>query len=51
VKVGVLFNRYGVWIGAHHSTYNKRLCINVLPMLTVWIVFEGGVLPKSNVKN
>jgi len=51
MQIGALFNPYGFWIGAHYSAYNKRLCINVLPMLTVWIVFKGGVRPKSNVKN
>ena len=44
---GVLFNPAAFWIGAHYSIYTKRLCINVLPMLTIWIVFKGGVVPKS----
>lgn len=44
---GVLFNPCAFWIGAHYSIYNRRLCINLLPMLTIWIVFKGGIIPKS----
>lgn len=44
--VGALFNPRALWVGAHYSNYNKRLCINLLPMLTIWIVFKGGVVPK-----
>ena len=44
---GVLFNPGAFLIGAHYSIYNKRLCINLLPMLTIWIVLKGGVVPKS----
>lgn len=47
MRLGVLFNPYAFWIGAHYSIYNKRLCINILPLLTIWIVFNGGVVPKS----
>lgn len=45
--LGVLFNPGAFWIGALYSIYNKRLCINLLPMLTFWIVFKGGIVPKS----
>lgn len=47
MKFGVLFNPCAFWLGAHYSNYNKRVCINALPMLTFWIVFKGGVVPKS----
>jgi hypothetical protein len=47
MPLGVLFNPRAFWIGAHYSIYNRRLCINVLPLLTVLIVFKGGVVPKS----
>jgi hypothetical protein len=50
VLYGVLFNPYALWVGAHYSTYNRRLCINVLPMLTFWIVFKGGTVPKKKDK-
>lgn len=46
MRFGALFNPYAFWLGAHYSAYNKRLCINVLPMLTIWIVFDGGTVPK-----
>lgn len=45
MKAGVLFRWGSVWIGAHWSPNNKRLCINVLPCVTVWIVFPGGNKP------
>jgi hypothetical protein len=47
IKIGILLNPHAFWIGAHYSIYNRRLCINVLPMLTIWIAFKGGVVPKS----
>lgn len=49
--VGVLFNPRAFWIGAHYSIYNRRVCINVLPMLTIWITFKGGVIPRTCDKN
>lgn len=33
------------WIGAHWSPQNKRLCINLIPCVTLWVVFPGGVKP------
>jgi len=46
MQCGVLFNPYALWVGAHYSTYNKRLCINLLPAVTVWIAFKGGIQPR-----
>lgn len=43
--VGLLFNRHALWIGAHYSTYNRRLCINLIPCLTVWVTLPGGKNP------
>lgn len=38
--------RWGsLWVGAHWSPYNRRLCVNILPCLTVWFVFRGGITP------
>ncbi|WAR43626.1 hypothetical protein [Methylomonas rapida] len=34
-----------LWIGAHWSAANKRLCINLLPCVTVWVVMPGGFAP------
>lgn len=43
--VGLLFNRHALWIGAHYSPYNRRLCINLIPCLTVWVTLPGGKNP------
>lgn len=42
---GILFQRGGMWIGAHYSTYNRRWCINIIPCVTWWICMEGGKAP------
>lgn len=42
---GLLFNPGAWWIGAHYSPHNKRLCVNLLPCLTIWYVSEGGNCP------
>jgi hypothetical protein len=30
------------------SPYNKRLCINLLPCLTVWIAAKDGAVPEKS---
>lgn len=47
IKVGILFNLRAFWIGAHYSSYNKRLCFNIIPCVTVWTVFKGGKAPQK----
>lgn len=42
---GLLFQPNAFWIGAHYSYANNRLCINILPMLTLWITFREGNIP------
>lgn len=42
---GLLFNSNALWVGAHYSKQNKRLCVNLLPCLTVWVTLPGGMLP------
>lgn len=37
-----------LWVGAHWSSYNKRLCVNILPCLTIWFVWPGGVGPDDH---
>lgn len=44
-NVSVLLQPGAAWIGAHWSKYNRRLCINLLPFLTVAITFTGGTSP------
>lgn len=45
MKVGMLTRAGSFWIGAHWSTYNKRLCINLIPCVTIWVTFKGGITP------
>lgn len=47
MKIGILFNLRAFWVGAHYSSYNKRLCVNLVPFITVWTVFEGGKTPNK----
>ncbi|MDT4328509.1 hypothetical protein ACQE3D_10825 [Methylomonas sp. MS20] len=44
-RYGWLIRPGSLWIGAHWSSANKRLCINLLPCVTVWVVMPGGVAP------
>ncbi len=45
MRIGVLFRLSSLWVGAHWSPYNKRLCVNLVPCITIWIVLEGGIAP------
>ncbi len=47
MKTGIIVRGGSAWIGAHWSPANKRLCINLIPFVTFWIVKAGGVTPKS----
>ena len=42
---GVLFRWGSVWIGAHWSRRNRRICINLIPFVTIWVTAPGGVAP------
>ena len=42
---GYLLRLSSWWIGIHWSGYNRRLCINLLPCVTVWLVLPGGKTP------
>lgn len=44
-KAGILFRWTSCWIGVHWSRHNRRLCINLVPCVTIWIVATGGVTP------
>jgi hypothetical protein len=39
---GLVLNYRAGWIGAHWGQHNKRLCINLLPFVTLWITMPGG---------
>lgn len=51
MKWGILFRWQSFWIGAHWSPYNKRLCVNLIPMVTIWIAAPGGAEPIADHKN
>ncbi len=44
-RVGLLFNPTALWLGAHWSGHCRRLCVNLVPCLTVWITLPGGTEP------
>lgn len=45
MKAGLIINRNAWWIGVHYSPANRRLCINVLPFVTLWVTQPGGKVP------
>lgn len=45
MKVGILFRPGSLWIGVHWSPRNKRLCINLVPCITIWVVPADGAVP------
>lgn len=42
---GVLVNWRAFWVGAHYSKQDKRLCVNIVPCVTVWWAQPGGRCP------
>jgi hypothetical protein len=47
MKKGILVRWSSFWIGLHWSRHNRRLCINLFPCFTIWIVFDGGITPTG----
>ena len=45
-EIGLLVRAGSCWVGIHWSGHNRRLCINLLPMVTLYLVLAGGVSPK-----
>lgn len=45
-RFGFLFRWGSLWIGAHYAPHNKRLCLNLIPCVTLWFTFPGGVPPR-----
>lgn len=45
LSAGVLFRFASAWVGMHWSPYNRRLCVNLVPFLTVWVALPGGMRP------
>ncbi|MCF7964201.1 MAG: hypothetical protein K9L79_01540 [Methylobacter tundripaludum] len=50
MNAGLIFRWGSFWVGAHWSPYNKRLCINIVPCMTIWITTPGGVEPTLKTK-
>ena len=48
MKVGIIFRLASFWIGIHYSYKCKRLCVNLIPFVTLWVTFEGGLVPNKN---
>lgn len=46
-KIGILFRLQSFWIGAHYSIACKRLCINLVPCVTIWIILKDGKAPDK----
>ena len=46
-RCGWLFRWGSCWVGAHWSSYNKRLCINFVPCVTLWVCMPGGITPHD----
>lgn len=44
-SVGLLVNWRAFWVGAHYSKTDKRLCLNLIPCVTLWWTKPGGRLP------
>lgn len=44
-RLGVKLNWRACWFGVHYSPFNKRVCINFVPFVTVYYVYKGGLLP------
>ena len=43
--IGIIFRFWSFWIGIHISKFQKRICINLLPCITIWITWKGGTKP------
>ena len=44
-RVWLVVRPGSLWVGAHWSGNTGRLCINVLPCITVAVVYPGGADP------
>ena len=42
---GWKISSHALWVGLHYSEHNRRLCVNILPGVTLWYVKRGGRLP------
>lgn len=47
MRLGLKFQKGGLWLGAHYSPMNRRWCINLIPCVTIWVTLEGGKVPHG----
>lgn len=40
INVELIFRSGSLWVGAHWSPWNRRWCINLIPMITLKIELE-----------
>lgn len=45
MRFGIIYRLGSLWMGVHWSEYNRRVCINPLPCITIWITLKGGKTP------
>jgi hypothetical protein len=45
MKTDILFRWGSLWVGAHWSQVHKRLCVNLVPCITLWVALPGGDAP------
>jgi len=45
MKAGLIVRLASFWVGAHWSPYNRRLCVNLIPCVTLWVTLPGGNTP------
>ncbi|WYW04321.1 hypothetical protein Kurepalu1_00019 [Pseudomonas phage vB_PpuP-Kurepalu-1] len=46
MKAGLLCRWGSCWLGFHWSPYNRRVCINLIPCITIWVTLPGGNVPN-----
>jgi hypothetical protein len=47
MKIGILFRLASAWVGVHYSPWNKRVCVNLVPFVTIWVTLKGGNTPSG----
>lgn len=45
LRIGLLFRWGSCWIGIHYAAIYNRLCVNLVPFITIWFVGKEGDLP------
>lgn len=44
---GLLFKLESLWMGFYWSAKNQRLCVNLIPCVTLWVTKPGGEIPHG----